>query len=80
MRNFLCCAAIMALQGCAAIQALLPVGISCVPKDAPRMPPVMPNGELARLVDDVLVLTIAAERLDLLRYGKQAEAVIEGCR
>lgn len=67
-------------QGCAAIQALLPVAVSCVPKDAPKLPAVTPDQALKRMPDDGLVLTIAAERLELLQYSREAAAVIEGCK
>ena len=78
MRALLLCCVL--LTGCESLKALLPVAVSCVPREAPMMPPVLPDSDLRRLPDDTLVLTIAAERLDLLRYGKLAEAVISGCR
>ena len=79
MRLILCCAAAM-LQGCATLQALLPTFTGCVPKDAPTMPKVAENSSLASMNDYEFVLVIAAERNDLIAYGRQAEAIISACR
>ena len=80
MRLILCCAAAMALQGCAALAALLPTFTGCAPKDAPAMPKVSDNAALAALDDYRLVLTLAAERNDLIVYGRQADAILQACR
>ena len=82
MRLLLCCLA--ALAGCATEAPLprtveVPVRVPCV-KDAPALPAVKANAELAALGDEALVLTIAAERLELLGYALKADAVISGCR
>lgn len=69
------------ISGCAiAPTASIPIPTSCVPPNAPTMPPVMPNAELAKLGDRELVLRIAAERLDLLSFGVQSEMILLVCR
>lgn len=70
------------LAGCAQapVSVSVPVAVSCVPRETPAFPVVSTNAELSALDDGQLVLTIAAERLDLLGYAKQAEAVIRACR
>jgi hypothetical protein len=59
---------------------LVPVATTCVPSTTPALPPTLAESELAALSDYALVLRIAAERLELLAYSKQAEAVISACR
>lgn len=44
------------------------------------MPSITPNTELAALDDRGLVLRIASERLDLIAYARQAEALILACK
>jgi len=73
------------LAGCATEQlpptANIPVGVTCLPADAPKQKPAtVSNGELKAMDDETLVLTIAAERLALLVYSAKAEAVISACR
>ena len=73
------------LTGCVSEPTLptvvqIPIPASCVPADTPEPPAIRSNAELAKLGDGELVLTIAAERLDLLGYAQAASAVIEGCR
>ena len=80
MRAMLCCAAAIALQGCAAISALLPVATSCIPPNPPVMPAIAPNSALAKLDDAAFVYVIAAERIELAQYAKEAAAVIAGCK
>lgn len=60
--------------------AEIPVAVSCVPPGAPDRPAVSSNPELRAMTDERLVLTIAAERLDLISYSAQADAVIRACR
>ncbi len=48
--------------------------------DAPTLPAVSSNAALAKLDDYALILVIAAERGDLLVYGKQAEQIIQNCK
>jgi hypothetical protein len=61
-------------------RTLVPVATTCVPSTTPALPPTLAESELAALSDYALVLRIAAERLELLAYSKQAEIVISGCR
>ena len=80
-----CCRALAlctALAGCATapVSVSVPIAVSCVPADAPAPPATRSNAELASLDDRQLVLTIASERLTLLGYARQADAVIQGCR
>lgn len=83
MRAVLCCAAVLA--GCAQEPVLprtvqVPVPVPCVKAaDVPALPLSKPNAELAKLGDEALILTIAAERLLLLGYALKASAVLEGC-
>lgn len=70
------------LSGCATspTTAMIPVAASCVPADAPSRPAVSDNAALKALGDEQLVLTIASERLDLISWSAQAEAIISACR
>jgi hypothetical protein len=70
------------LSSCASLPTTVqvPVTVSCLPSEVPALPPVLDNPALQRLDDATLILTIAAERLDLLSYARQAEAVISACR
>lgn len=77
--------ALALLSGCSSLPELpkttsVPVAVSCIPKLAPSLPAVKSKAELAALADEALVLTIAAERNDLLAYGQKADAVIKACR
>lgn len=58
----------------------VPVATSCLPAETPAMPSITPNTELAALDDRGLVLRIASERLDLIAYARQAEALILACK
>ncbi|MDO8706728.1 MAG: hypothetical protein Q7J84_17500 [Sulfuricaulis sp.] len=72
---------LIALSGCAAAPvAQIPVAVPCVPANAPTMPSVTENADLAKLDDRALVLRIASERLDLLSYSVQASMIVEACR
>ena len=76
-------ASLLALVGCAASpakEATIPVAVQCIPSDAPTLPQVGTNAELAAMSDHELILRIAAERLELLTYGRAADAVIRACR
>ena len=85
MANFritaICCAAALSACASAPPQALVPVSASCLSQDSIlSLPPTTANAELSHLSDYELVLRIAAERLDLIAYSRQASAIIEGCR
>ena len=58
----------------------VPVAISCLPAATPSKPATSSNAELAAMTDERLVLTIAAERLDLIFYSAKADAVIQACK
>jgi len=58
----------------------IPIAISCLPQAVPARPAVSSNADLKALDDEGLVLTIAAERLSLIGYSAQAEAVIQACK
>lgn len=73
----LCCAA---MQGCAAVSALMPTPVACAPKDSPSPPAVTSNADLSALDDRKLVLTIASERLTLIDYAGKADAIISACK
>lgn len=80
-----CCRALVAfllLGGCAGapVSVSVPIAVSCVPVDAPALPGTSSKAELSALDDRQLVLTIASERLTLLGYAKQADAIIQACR
>ena len=71
------------ISGCAATStpsALVPVASSCLPAQVPSMPLVRPDSELLALDDRQLVLTIASERLELISFSRQAEALLQACR
>ena len=75
--------AVAILSGCASTlpaTVSVPVPISCIPANAPSLPKITPNAELQAMPDKALVLTIAAEREDLISYSLQADAVIRACR
>lgn len=81
--HLLCCTAILA--GCATTElpkvTQVPVPVPCLEaKDAPTLPATKTKVELQALADEALVLTIAAERNDLIVYGAKADAVIRACR
>jgi hypothetical protein len=82
--HILICASLICLlaSGCASLPTTVrvPVATTCVPSTTPALPPTLAESELAALSDYALVLRIAAERLELLAYSKQAEIVISGCR
>ena len=44
------------------------------------MPVITSNADLAKLNDYELILVIAAERSDLIVYGRIAEQIIAACR
>jgi len=76
--------AFLLLAGCATEPlpptAKVPVGVTCLPPKVPARPAVSSNADLKALDDEGLVLTIAAERLSLIGYSAQAEAVIQACK
>lgn len=58
----------------------IPVPTPCItPDQVPVSPEIKPDSELAKLPDGQLVLTLAAERLDLKRYHGEASAVLQAC-
>lgn len=73
------------LAGCVttapdAIRISVPVPVPCVKKaDLPKPPTIMQDADLAKLDDAKLILTIAAERLDLKRYHGEASALLSAC-
>lgn len=68
------------LQGCAAVSALLPTAVPCVNKaDVPAFPKIASNEELAAMQDYALILTLGAERGELLVYARQAEPILRAC-
>ena len=71
------------LSGCASPlpqTVSVPVAVSCLPANVHALPAISTDAELATLQDYALVLRIAAERLDLLSYARQADAIIAACR
>ena len=79
-----CCAAAL-LASCASVpegpkELLVPVASSCVPQGTPPAPQTVANQSLRALDDHRLVLTIAAERLDLIAWVRQIEPVLQACR
>ena len=70
------------LAGCAAVPqtVTVPVAVSCIPETSPTAPAITHPAELALLDDYALVLKLAAERLELISWSRQAEVVIQGCR
>lgn len=58
----------------------IPVTVTCIPQGTPEPPAISSGGELKAMGDEELVLTIAAERLELAGYAVQAGAVIKACR
>ena len=87
MANFritaICCAAALSACASAPPQALVPVATSCLPSGGiPNLADIAiaSDPELSQLDDRTLVLRIAAERLDLIAYSRQASAIIEACK
>lgn len=83
--RLLAATAIIALSACASgpqlpERILVPVASSCVPTGMPPAPTISTNAELLGLADRELVLRIAAERLELISFSRQAEAVLSGCQ
>ena len=78
--SLLCGTAILA--GCATPPPTveIPVAVSCLPKNAPAKPATSTNAALKAMDDEKLVLTIAAERLDLISYAAEADAAIQACK
>ena len=58
----------------------VPVAVSCVPADTPAPPGISIPRALLALDDHRLVLTIAAERLDLIAWVRKIEPVLQACR
>lgn len=58
----------------------IPVPVPCAPPDTPERPAMTPNAELAKMDDQALILTIAAERLEQGAYAAQAEVILKACR
>ncbi len=83
MRAILACACLLA--GCSGLPempsvAKVPVAQPCLnAADAPKLPAVKSNAELGVLADEPMVLTIAAERAELLSYALKADPVIRAC-
>lgn len=77
---------LLLLAGCASnptiqtVEVKVPVAIPCLPSTMPSKPNILANAELSKLADGPLVLEIAAERLDLLSYAAQTDAILQGCR
>lgn len=77
---------ILLLAGCATnptiqtVEVKVPVPVSCLPPTLPERPKIVANAELLKLTDGALVLEIAAERLDLLSYTAQIDAILQACR
>lgn len=73
----------LALIGCASAppqSVSVPVAVSCLPAEVPAAPATLADSVLAGLSDYEFVLRIAAERLDLIAYAKQADALISACK
>lgn len=76
---------ILFISGCVttqpdAIKISVPVPVPCVKKaDLPKPPTIMQDPDLAKLDDAKLILTIAAERLDLKRYATESSALLGAC-
>lgn len=58
----------------------IPVAVPCIPKEVPSYPPIAEDKVLASLSDYEFVLRIAAERLELIAYSRQADIIIQACR
>ena len=70
-------------SGCAATSqptASVPVAVSCLPPVVPAVPATLTDSQLASLSDFEFVLRIAAERLDWISYGRQAESLLAACK
>lgn len=58
----------------------VPVPVPCVDKaDLPASPKIANNQELNALTDFDLVLQLQVERLDLLRYSTEQNALLQAC-
>lgn len=70
------------LSACSTLPAevKIPVSVPCVPRETPEPPAISSGAELKAMGDEELVLTIAAERLELAGYAAEAGAVIKACR
>ena len=82
--SFICCAAAL-LSACASVpvgpkEILIPIAVSCIPVETQSPPHTKSNAELSLLDDYALVLTIAAERLELIAWVRQIEPVLQACR
>ena len=82
MTQFIKTACLLLVAGCATPPPTveIPVAVSCLPTAVPARPAIISNADLKALDDEGLVLTIAAERLSLIGYSAQAEAVIQACK
>ena len=71
------------LSSCAAVPQTVsvPVHVGCLPAEGiPTLPALTEGASLAALSDYELVLRIAAERLDLISWSRQAQVIIEACK
>ena len=74
------CAAIIALSGCATLDAKVAVPVSCLATEPPAMPQTATEAEILAMTDYAATLTVYTERLLLKAYGAKAEALLIGCR
>ena len=69
------------LGGCSTLRtALLPTPVPCAPADSPTPPKVISDALLAKMDGYHTILIIASERLELISYAAQADAIIVACK
>lgn len=77
-------AVILPLLGCETLPEVrtvrIPIPVSCVSQsDLPQRPKILTNQELLSLSDGNLVLKLAQERLELLKFSGEQGAILVNC-
>lgn len=74
---------VLLLAGCAGMPTVqrvdVPVPVSCLPAQMPARPDIHTSAMLRAMSSSEYVLATSADRLDLLAYAGELEAVLRGC-
>ena len=73
-------AAIVALSGCATLDAKVAIPVSCIKSEPPAMPQTVSEAEILAMDDFSATLTVYTERLLLKAWGVKAESLLQACR
>ena len=71
---------IIALSGCATLDAKVAVPVSCLKSDPPSVPQTATEAEILAMSEYAATLTIYTERLLLKAYSAKADALLQACR